>query len=100
MTAEKFVQALKKRRSQYALGKNISQSPAEINQLVTEVMRHTPSAFHSQSSRAVILFEQDNLAFWQLITEKLRPLVPAEQFAATEEKLNSFSAGVGTILFY
>jgi len=100
MTVENFIQALKKRRSQYALGRNIKQSPTEINALVTEVMRHTPSAFHSQSSRAIILFKQDHDDFWQLITEQLRPLVPAENFAATEEKLKGFAAGAGTILFY
>src|SRR5690625_82560 len=95
-----FLNALKKRRSQYALGKNVEQSPAEIQTLVTETMRHTPSAFHSQSSRAVILFGQENDDFWQLITDHLREIAPAEQFPATEEKLRSFAVGVGTILFF
>lgn len=31
---------------------------------------------------------------------ELRKIVPADQFAATEAKLKSFAAGVGTVLFY
>lgn len=95
-----FLNALKRRRSQYALGKDVALSPAEIQELVTETMRHTPSAFHSQSSRAVILFGQENIDFWTLIEEQLRAIAPAENFAATEEKLRGFAAGVGTILFF
>ncbi|HLR29617.1 MAG TPA: nitroreductase family protein [Paenalcaligenes sp.] len=98
--ATNFLSALKKRRSQYALGKNISQSPDEIRALITETMRHTPSAFHSQSSRAVILFGDENVEFWTLIENHLRDMVPAENFGPTEEKLRSFAAGVGTVLFF
>lgn len=95
-----FLTALKKRRSQYALGKQINQSHQDIQALVTETMRHTPSAFHSQSSRAVILFGEESVTLWKLIEDHLREMVPADNFAATEEKLRSFAAGVGTILFY
>lgn len=95
-----FLTALRKRRSQYALGKNIEHSNDEIRALITETMRHTPSAFHSQSSRAVILFGDENVELWKLIEDHLRQMVPAENFGPTEEKLRSFAAGVGTILFY
>ncbi len=95
-----FLTALRKRRSQYVLGKNIDRSPAEIRALITETMRHTPSAFHSQSSRAVILFGDENIELWKLIEDHLREMVPAADFAPTEEKLRGFAAGVGTILFF
>lgn len=32
--------------------------------------------------------------------EALRKIVPAESFASTEDKINSFKAGYGTVLFY
>src|SRR5690625_467877 len=98
--AKNFLSALKKRRSQYALGKNTSLSSDEIRALITETMRHTPSAFHSQSSRAVILFGDENVEFWTLIENHLRDMVPAENFGPTEEKLRSFTAGIGTVLFF
>src|SRR5690625_4080550 len=98
--ATNFLTALRKRRSQYVLGKNIDRSPAEIRALITETMRHTPSAFHSQSSRAVILFGDENIELWKLIEDHLREMVPAADFAPTEEKLRGVAAGVGTILFF
>src|SRR5690625_4359203 len=95
-----FLNALKRRRSQYALGPNVQLSPAEIQALVTETLRHTPSAFHSQSSRAILLFGQESEQLWQLIEDHLRAIAPAENFAATEDKLRGFAAGAGTLLFF
>ena len=94
------IQSLRKRRSQYSLGRNLSQSPVEIEALIKEAIRWSPSSFNSQSSRAVILFGAQSERFWELVRESLRPLVPAEAFGATEQKLASFAAGVGTVLFY
>jgi predicted oxidoreductase (fatty acid repression mutant protein) len=35
-----------------------------------------------------------------MVMEALRKIVPVEAFAPTEEKINSFKNGYGTILFY
>ena len=94
------IQSLRKRRSQYSLGREVKQSQAEIEALVKEAIRLSPSSFNSQSSRAVILFGAQSERFWELVRESLRPLVPAEAFGGTEQKLASFAAGVGTVLFY
>jgi len=95
-----FIESIKKRRSQYALGKNLTLSQTETTELIQEAVRQAPSAFNSQSTRAVILYAEHNQALWELVEESLRPLVPAENFAATQAKVNSFAAGVGTVLFY
>ena len=94
------IQSLRKRRSQYSLGRQVKQSPAEIEALIKDAIRLSPSSFNSQSSRAVILFGEKSERFWALVGESLRPLVPAEAFDATAQKLASFAAGVGTVLFY
>ena len=94
------IQSLRKRRSQYSLGREVKQSQAEIEALVKEAIRLSPSSFNSQSSRAVILFNGQSERFWELTREALRPLVPADAFEATEKKLASFAAGVGTVLFF
>lgn len=91
----------KKRRTQYALGKQISLSTDAITDLIQNVVRDTPSAFNSQSSRVVLLFGEHSNHFWtDLVTEALRPLVPADAFATTQTKLAGFAAGVGTVLFF
>lgn len=94
------IESLKKRRTQYALGRTSSLSADQIEALVKEAIRLAPSSFNSQSSRAVILFGAASDQFWAMTTEALRAVVPAENFAPTEAKLKSFAAGLGTVLFY
>lgn len=91
---------IKQRRTQYALGKNVSLSQDEIETLVRETVRESPSAFNSQSSRVVILFNDEHQKLWDLVKDTLRPLVTADQLEATEAKIDSFSAGAGTVLFF
>lgn len=90
-----------KRRSQYALGKNLPIPEAEVDALIRQTIRQAPSSFNSQSSRAVILFGAASEKLWKNITKEiLRPMVPADAFASTDAKMDSFAAGAGTVLFY
>ena len=94
------ITSIKKRRTQYNLGKEVSLSKADIEATIKEAVKHAPSAFNSQSSRVVILFGAESDKLWNIAKETLRKIVPAEAFGATEGKLNSFAAGAGTILFF
>ena len=95
-----FLNTVEQRRSIYAIGKNVSVSDAEIQKIVQEAVLHSPTSFNSQSSRAVVLFGGQHDKLWDLTTETLRKIVPAEQFEGTAQKLASFKAGYGTVLFY
>lgn len=95
-----YLAALKNRRTQYALGKTLPLSQAEVTTLIQDAIRLSPSSFNSQSSRAVILFGAESEKFWDIVKAELRRIVPAEAFAPTEAKINSFAAGAGTVLFY
>ncbi|EPR7733324.1 nitroreductase family protein, partial [Acinetobacter baumannii] len=95
-----FIELIKNRRSIYAIGNNLSQSNDEIEKLIQEAIRHSPSAFNSQSSRAVILFGQSHHKFWNTVLEVLKTIIPAEAVSGTEQKIQSFAAGAGTVLFY
>ena len=55
---------LKKRRSIYALGKNVTQTPAEISTTIKETIRQSPTAFNSQTVRAAILFGENSDKVW------------------------------------
>jgi predicted oxidoreductase (fatty acid repression mutant protein) len=94
------VQALKTRRTQYALGKTLPLPKTEVAQLIQDAIKQSPSSFNSQSSRAIILFDAESEKFWGFALAALRNIVPAEQFAATETKIKGFAAGAGTVLFY
>lgn len=100
MSNSLFLQLAAKRRSQYALGKNLPLAQAEVTQLIQEAIRLSPSSFNSQSSRAVILFGAQSEKFWDIVREELRKIVPAENFEPTDKKISSFAAGAGTVLFY
>ncbi|MDO5667169.1 MAG: nitroreductase family protein [Alcaligenaceae bacterium] len=90
----------KKRRSIYHLGKNITQSNDEVAQLVKNIVKETPSSFNSQSSRVVVLLDEEHDALWEITRETLRILVGDGDFTATDKKVDGFKAAKGTILFY
>ncbi|MCV2216876.1 nitroreductase family protein [Thauera sp. Sel9] len=89
-----------KRRTQYAIGKALPISEAEVEALIQQAVRLAPSSFNSQSSRAVILFGAEHEKLWNLTRETLRPLVPADAFASTDAKMSAFAAGAGTVLLF
>lgn len=88
------------RRSVYALNKNLPISKDDINQIVEHALLHTPSSFNSQSTRLVVLHGEAHEQLWEITKAELAKIVPAENFAPTEAKLNMFKAGAGTVLFF
>ncbi|MFD2114779.1 nitroreductase family protein [Paenibacillus yanchengensis] len=96
----RYIEWMEKRRSTYALGKNLEQTEEILQYTIMEAIKHSPTAFNSQTSRAVILFNEHHNKLWNLVEEKLRSIVPAENFARTEEKIESFRAGFASILFF
>lgn len=95
-----FIEEIKNRRTIYAIGKNITQSQQELTELIQTAVKYSPSSFNSQSSRVVILFGESHEKFWNFVREALRKMVPADKFASTNSKMDSFAAGTGTVLFY
>ncbi|WP_151747810.1 nitroreductase family protein [Acinetobacter lactucae] len=95
-----FLELIKKRRSIYSIGKNLEHTSAKIEELIKEAVKHSPSAFNSQSSRVVILFNESHQNFWNIVLDVLKTIVPAQALAGTEQKIQSFAAGAGTVLFF
>jgi len=95
-----FNDAIKTRRTVYALGKKLPISDESVEELIKEALTHAPSAFNSESGRIVLLLGEKHDAFWDATKEILRPLVPPANFGQTEQKLAAFKAAHGTILFF
>lgn len=95
-----FIDAIQKRRSQYALGSDLPITQEAATRLIQEAIRQAPSSFNSQSSRVVILYGSENQKLWSFVMNALRQKVPPESFAPTEAKIRGFAAGAGTVLFY
>ena len=95
-----FLDQIKKRRSIYVIGKNVQLKPAQIETIIREAVKQSPSSFNSQTSRVVTLFGESHDKFWNIVLETLRKIVPADAFQGTHDKINSFKAGYATVLFY
>ena len=95
-----FYEAVSSRRSVYGISKEMVVSDEKIKEVVEFAVKHTPSAFNSQSARVVLLLEKQHDKLWDITKETLRKIVPEDQFSSTEEKISSFGGGYGTVLFF
>ena len=95
-----FNSAIKHRRSIYGISKKVVVSPEKIQAVINYAVMHTPSAFNSQTARLVVLFGSNHDKLWDITKESLRKVVLADKFAPTDEKINSFKNGYGTVLFF
>jgi predicted oxidoreductase (fatty acid repression mutant protein) len=100
MTSQAFMDAVKERRSIYGISKESVISDNKIVELVQEAVKNTPSSFNSQSARIVVLLGGSHDKFWDITTNTLRAIVPADQFEPTKHKMGAFKNGYGTILFF
>lgn len=95
-----FNQLQEKRRSIYALGKNVKEDKRTLVDLIEKTIELSPSAFNSQTVRAVIAFGQDSDRIWDIVLAELCKVVKDDEaFAKTQAKVNSFKA-YGTILYF
>ncbi|TDM00663.1 nitroreductase family protein [Macrococcus carouselicus] len=98
---ENFGLAMEKRRSIYDIQGTVPLTDAKIESILTDIIKHVPSAFNSQSTRMVLLLNDQHKKLWNLTAEELKKVMgPERDFTETENKINSFKAGYGTVLFF
>jgi uncharacterized protein len=100
MNKKDFYQAIKERRSIYGISNEQVLTDDQIVELVNFAVKYTPSAFNSQSARAVVLLGDHHRKLWDITEDTLRKIVPADSFSSTQEKMNGFRNGYGTVLFF
>lgn len=96
----RFLRAVENRRTRYALTDRSPVSDDKIEEIIRFAVKWAPSAFNSQGARLLVLFGDKHHAFWRLTKEALQKIVPPENFASTAEKIASFDAARGTILYF
>ena len=98
---KKLHEITEQRRSIYALSNQLPVSNDKVVELIEHAILHTPSSFNSQSTRIIVLFGAEHQKLWQMTEDTLRDIVnDDEQFASTKQKMDSFKAGAGTVLFF
>lgn len=95
-----FLSSVHERRSIYTITNTSPIPKNKIVALIEMLLEDVPSAFNCQSARLVVLFDQANQNFWDIVMKTLRERVPADKFGPTETKINCFAAGYGTILYF
>lgn len=95
-----FYEAIKTRRSHYAISNEEILTDEQLEKIIKHSVKHTPSAFNSQTARVVLLLKEEHNKLWEITKEALRRVVPEGEFKPTEDKINAFKAGSGTVLFF
>lgn len=95
-----YLKIMKERRSIYHISEEISIDEEDVIKMVEEAILHSPTGFNMQSGKAVVLMNEEHKQLWDIVMETLRKIVPAESFSSTEDKINAFKAGKGTVLFF
>lgn len=95
-----FLAAVENRRSIHKITNESTISDIRIKELVTHTIRHTPSAFNSQTTRAVIILREKHQQLWDTIMEVYMAMLPADAFEQAKGRMDGFRGGYGTILWY
>ncbi|GIN85871.1 nitroreductase [Heyndrickxia sporothermodurans] len=95
-----FYSAVENRRSIYGISSEAVVSNERIQEVINHAVKHTPSSFNSQSARVVVLTGEQHTKLWNITTDALKKVVPADNFGPTQEKMNAFGSGYGTVLFF
>ncbi len=92
--------AINTRRSMTQLKKSEGFDQALVSSTIQDVLKNTPSAFNSQSSGALVIYGETHEAFWEEVRAGVLPLVSDEKAQVrTNNKINGFKAGDGTVIF-
>jgi uncharacterized protein len=99
--SKSFWETVKARRSIYGFSNEKIVSEEHIAEIVKDAIKYTPSAFNSQSTRIVVLFDENNRKLWDFTLDELKKYTTEEQFEDTKTKVNSgLASGYGTVLFF
>lgn len=92
------IEGMKGRRSIYALTNESVISDERIEEIISEVIMHTPSPFNCQSARMLVLLKEQHEKLWDLALEIATATVPPEQLETLyKPRIALFRAGYGTV---
>ncbi|MDD6173694.1 MAG: nitroreductase family protein [Elusimicrobia bacterium] len=95
-----FFNAVRKRRSIYALENKATLEQKEILDFIDFALLNAPSAFNCQSARLIAAFGESHAKVWSIVKKSLKSIIPPEKFPPTEEKIKGFAKAYATILFF
>ena len=98
---ETFQQILENRRTIYSLEKEISISDDKLEAIIEHAVKHVPSSFNSQSTRIVLLLNDNHDKFWDITKDELKKAMGEDcDLQPTSDKIDNFKHSYGTILYF
>ena len=74
-----FLDAVESRRSIYAISpENAPASNERVVEIVSHVLKHSPSSYNSQTARAVVIFDDHHRQYWDAAAAAVEKVVPPE----------------------
>lgn len=95
--ADKYLADIQSRRTCYSLEAKSPVSDARIVEIAREVIKHTPSSFNCQSTRLVVLLQDEHVKFWEIAKQCFKATLPKETYVDYEKKLCQRQGGYGTV---
>ncbi|XIF19420.1 MAG: nitroreductase family protein [Acetilactobacillus jinshanensis] len=91
----------KMRRSIYALGKDVKQTPDELADFIKQTVKWTPSPFNNQTTRVVMLFGKSHDKLWDIVGKALAAKIGKERYEkGTAKKIAGFKEAFATVLYF
>ncbi|KAK4052160.1 hypothetical protein OIV83_002455 [Microbotryomycetes sp. JL201] len=96
-----FAEAVKNRRSYYALSNSSPISDSDIEEIIEYYLKHSPSTFNSQSGRAVLVVKEEHEKVWDFVKDGLIGAIGEDAYnSGTKDKIAGFRGAYGTILLF
>jgi uncharacterized protein len=94
-----LLDAIASRRTIYTISPdNAPTSNARVIEIVSHVLKHSPSSYNSQTARAVVLFDEHHRKYWDAVEAGVEKIVPPEVFSMIGGSIKNFRNGGKGIL--
>lgn len=97
-----FLEAVANRRTIYAISsENAPVDTSRVHEIITDIVKHTPSPYNAQTARAVIVSGEQHIKYWNHVYEAMPNVLPAEVWPMMEPRVKAFrDGGAGTVLWF
>lgn len=95
-----YYEAVKTRRTYYDIEGETTLSDEKIENIVKFAVKHTPTSFNAQGTRAVLCLNKHHDKVWEIVKNAVRNEVSEKRWPKSKKKLEGFQAGYGTVLFF
>lgn len=91
---------INKRRSYRKLEQKENVDFIKLKEELENVVKNTPTAFNMQETIIYILTKENNKKLWNIVFNTLKRIISEDDYLNLEKKINDFSNGNGTILYF